>query len=88
MSSSGHRSRRRDHRHKDQDADMGVSGSDAAFTREEVVGYTGSGPQRSVEGWIVFVTGVHEEAQEDGAFLCCAFCEFFEFNGICLHIHI
>eukprot|EP00877_Chromochloris_zofingiensis_P000707 jgi/Chrzof1/10637/Cz05g06070.t1 len=37
--------------------------SNARFESLEPTG--GSGPAKSVEGWVLFVTGLHEEAQEE-----------------------
>jgi len=60
---SGRKAKGRGFQQDDREADDRYSGKASEFDTLDDSGK--AGPIRSVEGWIVFATGIHEEASED-----------------------
>jgi RNA-binding protein 8A len=56
---------------------------DGDYTQQDSPQPRGSGPQKSIEGWIIFITGLHEDTDEDD--LVDAFSEYGKVQHVSLN---
>lgn len=78
----GGKKKGRGFREPDRGDEGGQHGSNARYESLEPAG--GSGPAKSVEGYVLFVTGLHEEAQEEDVVE--AFAEYGDVKNVYLNL--